>query len=196
MRLKPALFAVVCVLVALAPPLAAQAPERIKGRVIDAGSSVPGPNSAFFTLHVDEYSTAADVQELAALLAKEGSNALLKKLRKMDHGYIRIGRSLGYPVAVIRSIETPEGRVIRAVTDRPIQIYEVMRSLRTEDYPFGVIEIRLPADGKGEGTLIAAAQVEYNKDGVIEIESFGIQPFRLMNVEAEKVKEKKKKKKD
>ena len=75
---------------------------------------------------------------------------------------------------------------MRAVIDRPIQMFEVMRSLRSEDYPYGMVELVLDDKGKGEGSLIAAAKIEFNKEGAVEIENLGTRPFRLMNVRLRK----------
>ena len=73
------------------------------------------------------------------------------------------------------------GRRIRLITDRPIAAVEMMRGLRSEDYPIGWIELEVDAEGKGEGKMIGAAQVEV-KDGKLVVESFGTQPVRLNNV--------------
>ena len=54
------------------------------------------------------------------------------------------------------------------------------------DYPLGVIELELDADGKGEGRLIAAARLKFNKDGTLVIEQLGVRPFRLMKVKPQK----------
>ena len=42
----------------------------------------------------------------------------------------------------------------------------------------------------GRLILIPAAKIRFNKDGVVEIESLGTEPFRLMNVRS--LEEKKK----
>lgn len=168
-------------LLALTLAGAAGAAERFTGVVVDVGGAVRA-TSAQFTLQIDEYSDLEEIRGLVTVLAEEGQNGLEKELRKLERGWIRVGPSLGYPISVARSIETEEGRVIRAVSDRPIQMFEVMRGLRSADYTLGLIEITLGADGKGEGRLIAAAKVEFNKEGTVEIESLGTQPFRLMQV--------------
>jgi hypothetical protein len=60
---------------------------------------------------------------------------------------------------------------------------EAMKNPRSRDYQFGVVEIVLESDGKGQGNLIAAAKIEF-KDKNLEIESFGLEPFRITNVTA------------
>lgn len=169
---------------------AASTPEVFTGFWVDSAGVVPHAGAAHFTLHVDEYAGAEEIQQLHTLLAEKGSRALEKALWKLDRGWIRIGHSLGYPLSVVRSWETEDGRVIRAITDRPIQFFELRRGLRSADYPFGIIELKLGRDDQGEGTLIAAAQVELTKEGTLEIESYSIQPFKLMQVKKETQKEK------
>ena len=71
--------------------------------------------------------------------------------------------------------------------------FEVWRGLRSQDHPFGVAEIRLDANGKGGGRLIAAAEIDFTQEGGLEIESLGVQPFRLMQVKLQKPKKEKKK---
>lgn len=63
-----------------------------------------------------------------------------------------------------------------------------MRNLRSRDYPFGLIELKLAADGTGEGVLIAAIQARFTKEGELEIESHGTKPFRILAVKPGKVR--------
>jgi hypothetical protein len=158
--------------------------EQFKGRVVDT-SGARMSSTAYLTLHIAEYAEAEEIRGLVDVLAKEGQSGLEKALRDLDRGWIRIGPNLGYPISVARSMETEAGRVIRAVTDRPLQMFEVRRGLRSTDYPFGLIEITFGKEGKGEGRLIAAAKVEFDKEGKIEVTSLGTQPFRVMKVRVE-----------
>ena len=159
--------------------------EQFRGRVVDT-SGARMTSTAYLTLHIDEYAEPEEIRGLLDVLAEQGPKGLEKALRKLDRGWIRIGSALGYPISVARSIETDEGRVIRAVTDRPIQMFEVRRGLRSTDYPLGLVEITFGKDGKGEGRLIAAAKLEFNKEGEIQITSLGTRPFRLVKVKPEK----------
>ena len=171
-----------------APPLGA--PERFTGRIVDAGGAVPGAQATYFTLQVDSYSTPEEVKEYVAILEQGGMDAVVKKLWKAkSKGWIKVGDRLGYDVQIIRSIPTESGRVIRVVTDRPIQFFEVRQGTRSEDYPLGLIELRLGPDGKGEGTLIAAAQVKFTGTS-LELETYGTQPFKILKVKTDKTKKK------
>ncbi|MEW6368859.1 MAG: hypothetical protein AB1714_29880 [Acidobacteriota bacterium] len=171
-------------------------PEDVTGTVINMGGMrpIPGRTTDWFRLHIDRVSTVEEIAAYAALLKEKGPDAVVSAMQKAEEkGFIQIGSSLGYPVAVIRVLDTDKGRVIRAATDRPIQFFEAWRNLRTVDYGFGVLEIVFDKNGKGEGKMIPAAKIGFNKEGTIEIESYGSEPFRLMGVAAEPSKEKEKK---
>lgn len=172
------------------PSLAARA-EDFSGFIVDTGGAMPRRSSNLFTLHVDEYTTVEEAQAMANLLLSQGTEAVLEELRKLDKGYIKIGARLGYPVGLVRSIDSDDGgRSIRAVTDRPIQMFELMNDTRSSKHEFGVIEIQLDATGKGQGQLIAAAKVSLTKEGAVEIESLGTRPFTLNNIKTRAKKEK------
>ena len=168
---------------------AAQAGERFEGTIADTAGALPGANITFFTLQIDGLSTDEEMKALFATLEGKGQNGLMDVLWDLpEKGFVRIGGSLGYDVTVVRSIQEGDERIVRAVTDRPIQFFEVRHGLRSRDYPLGIVELRLGKDGKGTGRLIAAAKVEFDESGKLEIESFGTTPFKIMNVRTEATK--------
>jgi hypothetical protein len=161
--------------------------EQIMANLVDpaghfghrAGSTAP------VIIHLDHYSSDADVQRLSGILAGKGPDALRDALWNQEVGYIRVGGGLGYPIAAARSRETPTGRVIRMMIDRPISQREVLNSTFSSDYPFSYIEVNLDRSGKGEGQFFAAAKVSLKKDGTLTVESFSPQPLRLLGVQAQ-----------
>jgi len=192
-RLFPWALALLCIGFVGTTDLAAESvPEQFTGRIVDVGGAIPGATSTFVTIRINEFTSDEQVAGFVKLLGEEGSDALEDALWDLDIGWIRIGGSLGYPLSLARSFDVDGGRVVRVVTDRPIQMFESMRGLRSKDYPFGIIELRLDDNGKGEGRLIAAAQAEM-AEGRLEIESYGTEPFRLISMSTDKVKVKKKK---
>ena len=78
----------------------------------------------------------------------------------------------------------PDGsRIIRLMMDRPISQQEVINNSRTVDYPFGFIEIKLDANGKGQGEFYQAAKVRIKGD-TLDVENYSRQPLRLLAVKA------------
>ena len=84
------------------------------GGVTTRSSTVP------FSIYIYDYSTDQEVERLAGVLSQKGSEALREELWDLEKGWIRIGNSLGYPVAVARSQPTEGGgRRIVLFADRP-----------------------------------------------------------------------------
>ncbi|HEY3120219.1 MAG TPA: hypothetical protein VGL15_06315 [Vicinamibacteria bacterium] len=68
-----------------------------------------------------------------------------------------------------------------------LRSWELRNQPRSVDYAFTLAEIHLTKDGKGEGKLVPAAKIAWNKDTrTIEIENYGTEPVRLTEVTVEK----------
>jgi len=193
MRTRIQYVVLAAIAVAAMTPLLATAgePEMLVGRLVDMGS-VPGKSTTYMTLNIESLTPDDEVVRLAGLLAESGQEAVISAMWDMDSvGWVKIGASLGYQVQIIRSLPTEDGgRIIRVVTDRPIMFYESMRGTRSKQYPFGLLELRFGPEGKGEGTLIAAAQLAFSKEGRLEIKSYGTQPFKIVQISPSKKKSK------
>jgi len=73
-------------------------------------------------------------------------------------------------------------------TDRPISFREASRQLRTLDYPFTVIELRLNKDGEGEGMMSVATKIIPDKESnTVTLENWGTQPVQLKLVRRERI---------
>ena len=132
--------------------------EEFTGYIVNVRGTMPRAQSTHIRLLIKEYTTDAEVNELAVVLKEKGQDKFRDALWKIEKGSIQVGNSLGYPISVARSLQGPQGRIIRVVTDRPIPLIESMNGLRSLDYPFGIVELKIDAQGKGEGTIIAAAR--------------------------------------
>ncbi len=128
-------------------------------------------NPAF--IRIESYSTDDEVKQYAQLLGEKGQMELHQALSKLDRGFIRIGGSLGYPIAVARTRKTETGRVVFLIANRPFEGIALAQGLRSADYPFGVVELKLDGKNKGEGQIIGAAQISISNDGYVEIKSLG-----------------------
>jgi len=155
--------------------------ERFRGRLVAMGGPAGGQTN-YIDFHADRYASDAEIEAFQKALANSGEKGLFETMSEAKPmGWVRIGGNTRYHLRLIRSIDTPEGRIIRGITDRPISFGEVIRSTRSMDYSYGIIELNLDSQGEGEGSIIAAAKINF--DGhTVEIESLGNQPYRIMAV--------------
>ncbi|MEN8164202.1 MAG: hypothetical protein ABFS37_08740 [Acidobacteriota bacterium] len=182
-------------LIAGAPAFAAEdsqsdqpVPQRYRGRMAALSGPAAGA-TAYMTFHIDRFATDAETQVLAQTLGEQGEEALLKAITSIDPGgWVKIGNGLRYNLRVIRTMQTPEGRMIVGITDRPIQFGEIARGTRSRQYTFGWVQILFDSEGKGEGGLIPTAKINFNEEGRLVVESFGLQPYRILKVLPEKIK--------
>jgi len=165
-----------------------QLPERFQGRVVSMGPAAG--SSAYLTFHIDQVTPDETVQQLAVALVQGGQKALLKAISDLEPvGWIKVGNNLRYQLRVIRIFETPEGRVIRGMTDRPIQFGEIVRNNRRSlDYQFGIVELQLDKENKGSGMMTPTAKLSISPEGRLEVETLGIQPLKIMGMKAVKAK--------
>ena len=154
-----------------------------------AGPAMVGAGArANVDLYVNSYTSDAEAKRLAGLLVESGPKALLKALEDAKSiGKITLSGRVGfYDLKLIRSHRTPEGRRIYALGDRPVGFLEVSSGRRSQDYPFGVLQIDLKTKGngkeEGEGALIYSAKIKVLDGNNIDVESYGIAPIRLMAV--------------
>jgi hypothetical protein len=177
-RLTLALLAAAAAI--LAAPAPAGGAERYTGQIVDIGGTLRGRNTDFFTLQIDGYTSDAEIKKLTDVLAEGGARGLQEALWDVkEKGWFRIGDRLGYHAAVIRARALPDGgRVIRVFTDRPIQFWELRNSTRSRNYPFGYIELKLDATGKGEGQMFVAATAKVTGTEV-ELENYHAQALRI-----------------
>jgi hypothetical protein len=166
-----------------ATPLAANPQsERVTGNLV---SVVTGARTSQpFILTIDRYATDAELQRLGGVLAAQGPYTLRDTLWTLRAGTLSVGGGLGYPVSVALSEDTPTGRTVRVIIDRPLSRFEVAHSTRSSKYPFGYLELNLDRDGRGQGVMFGAAQLRA-EGSTVAVKSLGAQPFRLLAVRAD-----------
>ena len=139
-------------------------------------------------LWVNQYTSDAEAKLLAGALVEGGPIALLKALEKAKTiGKIRLtGRAGFYDFKLIRSHQTPGGRRIYAVGDRPVGFLEMYAGNRSLDYPFGILQLELKKNSKGReegtGALLYSAKIKVLEGNSIDVESYGIGPIQLLGV--------------
>lgn len=159
-------------------------PESYSGVAIGTGGRVGG-RSIQFDFRINRYTTDEEVQKFAALVKEKGTDALRRALEKENLGQINVTGRVGNDIAVARKRLDGQDMVITLVTARNMPFLELYRSGRTIDYPFGFVQVRFNAQGEGVGQIMAAARIRFNKkEGKYDIESFGNQYIKAVNVRA------------
>jgi hypothetical protein len=140
-------------------------------------------------LYLDSYTSDAEAKTLAGALLEGGSEHLLKALEKGDsRGRVRlVGRAGFYDFKLIRSHRIEGGgRRVYAVGDRPMGFLEMYAGGRSQDYPFGIMQLDLKPNKKGReegtGVLMYAAKIKVLEGNRIEVETYGIEPIKLLGV--------------
>jgi hypothetical protein len=141
------------------------------------------------TFHVQSWTSEEELARLEAVLKEGGSEALLREFRKGrgQAGYVTspaIVRQPSWRVAMATSVDTPRGRVVRLLTDRPIGFAESWSGARSLDYEFAVFQFTLDEKGRGQGTAIPAARLVQYGDGQLTFETlpYTTGPDRLIGV--------------
>jgi hypothetical protein len=158
--------------------------ETFRARIVNLGGVLPsGTNTLWLT--IESWSTDEEVETLRRGLEQGGQSGLTDALGTMEKGFVRIGNSLRWPISYAVSVDTPQGRKVRAVTKRPITFVETAISARSADFTVGIIEFVIPPGKRGEGVLIPAAQVSIEgKEIVVTTPPRNIAPMQLQNVAA------------
>ena len=145
--------------------------------------------STGFTLRITGYTSDQDAQRYLATLVEGDQSDLLKEIKDLELGRLSATGSVGRDLLVVRKMQMPDGKIrIVAAFERWQRIAEVRGGYRSTDYPFGILELILDADGKkGSGTFIAACKVDMKRDKKtgkyqLELENFGTYPHKVMGV--------------
>jgi hypothetical protein len=158
------------------------APQAYTGVAIGTGGTVGGKTLSF-DFRIAQFTTDQELQNFAQLVKDQGTDALRRALEKEDKGRINAVGSTGNQIAVVRKRQAGADTIITIVTARNMPFVELYRNGRTTDYPFGYLQVKLDASGKGTGQIMAAAKIRFDKKkGQYEIESFGNQYIKATNV--------------
>ena len=87
-------------------------------------------------------------------------------------GHLSVTGTVGYDVSFIRLIQTPTGRKIRFVTNRPITMGELWTDSLSQNFNLsgGEIDINDQDKNKSTGVLFPAAQLVIDKQGQLQID--------------------------
>jgi hypothetical protein len=157
------------------------APERYTANAVNMDTGGAGT----IDITVDRWSSDKQRDALVSTVLKQGPEKLLDALQDAKPvGHFGAPGNLGWDLRFARKMSLPDGgeRVV-LVTDRRIGFREAVNQPRSIDYPFTVIELRLNADGEGEGKMSVATKVIVDKESnTITLENYGTQPVQLTKV--------------
>jgi hypothetical protein len=163
--------------------------ERYTATAINTNTN--NASAGTIDITVNRWSTAKERDRLINALVEKGADKLLDVLQDMPAaGHFGAPGQLSWDLGFAWKTRLPEGgeRVV-LVTDRRIGVWEATRQPRSFDYPFTVIELRLNAEGEGEGKMSLATKVIHDKDNnTISLENYQLQPVMLTHVKRERVK--------
>jgi hypothetical protein len=155
---------------------------RLRAFAIDMNRSRTGS----IDIVIERWSTEQETEKLRGVLIEKGGDQLLPALQKIKPrcGYVRTSNSLGWDLHFARETVLSDGtRKIVVATDRPMTMWELRNAGRSTDYEFSLAEIRLPAEGKGQGKAISMAKLSFDKEkNTLEIENYEQQPVRLNEI--------------
>src|SRR5262245_55882277 len=151
-RKTPNLLAVTLLLLATAAS-AQTLPVTYQANAINM-SDMDQPGLFQLEIRIERWTEQAEFDSLRDALLEKGSDGLLRQLLDLKSvGRIRARTGgLGWDLRFARVSELPGGgrRVVFA-TDRPMSFYERTTRPLSSDYEFFLGEMRLGADGTGEG---------------------------------------------
>lgn len=141
-------------------------------------------------INITRWTSDEEREALFAELVENGQEGLVKTLRKQDEtGFIRstgVSARTGFPserLRYARDIRDGNKRRIILALDRPISFAEAARGPRWSDYDLTFITLEVDEEGKGEGQALVGVRLKLNMETKsLEVENFGSQPVRLMNV--------------
>jgi hypothetical protein len=146
--------------------------------------------STAITVDLLRWSTDAERDRLAGVFAK-GDAEVPAALKGMESvGYLWTGDSVGYPLRYAYRQTMADGteRII-LLTDRKLGAFSgrpwrvAAAPGQAADYPFAVIELRLPKGRAGEGKLSLAAKVVVDQEAKsIALDNYAAAPVSLRNV--------------
>lgn len=179
-----ALFFIACTVAAL-PAAAAKPVDHFTAFAVDMSNTAGRTRAGSVDVIINRWSSSEERDRLVGALREGGTDTLLRALQKIKKpaGYIRSSGRIGYPLRFAWQIPTSDGgRRIIIGTDRPVSFLEASTQPRTMDYPFMLIDLRVDAQGKGQGKLLPLAKITAHPDHVVEVENYASEPVRLTEV--------------
>jgi hypothetical protein len=160
-------------------------PEHFSAFAVSTGGPLTRGGAGQIEITIERWSTPDETARLIAALQKGGHEALIDAFHDVRSvGMIRSAGSLGYDLRYAQQEDLGDGiRRIVLATDRPMSFYESVNRPPSADYPFTFVELRVDAEGRGDGKLALASAIAANRRGdMIQIYNYDTEPIRLNEV--------------
>jgi hypothetical protein len=148
-----------------------------------------GGGGTTVTIGLYRWSTDAERSSLINILKTEGNEQLVADMSQLPQvGFIMTQGTLAWALYYARENTLPDGtKQVVLATNRPISFAGSIAPGTQQKYDLGIVEMRFPKSGDGEGKIIVQGMAKIDKDtGKIEVENYSGQPTRLMQIKAEK----------
>jgi hypothetical protein len=144
---------------------------------------VYAPSMFEIEIHLERYTTVAERETMQAAYEKNKQEGLLNALQRAPRvGMFRVPGNLSWDIKyAFRQRGRDNLTRIYLITDRNVGFSEAATRPRSMDYPFTVIEMRVDDNGTGEGVVMVAAAVGFNRQDLV-IEEYLDRPIRLTKV--------------
>jgi hypothetical protein len=136
-------------------------------------------------LTIERWTTNAEHDALNVEMMEGGQAPLLKAMRAMpDIGRVSSPGTVGFPLKYARRQPRADGaEQVTLITERQMSFWEVSQMPRSTDYPFTLIEFNLDARGEGQGRVLVATYLSYDRASrMLTIENYEHAPVLLQGV--------------
>lgn len=184
-RLAPvllALSAVAMAFLAVSPPAHGEKEELIALYRAKAYLTARGATMQV-QIAISRWSTAEERDALLAAAKEGGPTALRGAMgRQEEHGWFRVrgGRKIALRYAR-QIVESGQRRVV-VVTERPIPIGDMSQLGEAADRVVSILELFFRDTQANDGRVISAAELSFDEEGQLQIESFVTEPVRLIEL--------------
>jgi hypothetical protein len=158
------------------------APETFSATAKVSGRA--GAITAEMQIQIRRYTPDFDRKEVEDALRTGGYPKFLTAVRKApDVGSVGVGDQQ-VAIRYARERETPKGRTILVVTEKPIAFVggSSVNPKSRAGYEVGVIELTLDGKGGGTGVMAAAARVKPGGETGVRIDDYAEKPINLTGV--------------
>lgn len=157
--------------------------EQYHATAANTSVDVYAPSLFELEINLERYSTVAERETMQAAFDKRKQDGLLDTLQRAPRvGAFRVPGNLSWDIKYAFSQRGRDNRTrIYLITDRNVSFAEASSRPRSLDYPFTVILLRVDDNGMGDGEVMVAASIGFNRNDLV-IEEFLDRPVRLTRV--------------